>query len=412
MSALHRRTDSSQASHDSEKCQQQTHALQQFLFSRKGKWPCQYGKAIRQPLNFYNLNYHCLCSFAVALVFLTTTTWTPHVITQQLARLEQIDLKEVWSHEATAFTPWLARDENIALLGEALGLDLEVEAQEKAVGPFRADILCKDMQTNSWILIENQLERTDHSHLGQVLTYASGLGAVTIVWIAARFTEEHRATLDWLNKITDSSFRFFGIEVELWRIGGSPAAPKFNIVSKPNNWSRSVATAARALGEAELSATRIMQRDYWAGLNLCLNAEDGPLSGNKKPQPQSWMAYPIGRFGFYLGAAMARNKRQIRAELYIHGERAKAFFALLENQKGEIENDIGYALEWEELPDGQDSRIACYRNNVDPTDVADWPRQHRWLAKTLNELHRALALRVKTLHVEDEVAILLPSEAA
>jgi hypothetical protein len=200
------------------------------------------------------------------------------MITQQLARLEQMDLKEVWSHEATAFTPWLARDENIALLGEALGLDLEVEAQEKAVGPFRADILCKDIQTNSWVLIENQLERTDHSHLGQVLTYASGLGAVTIVWIAARFTEEHRSTLDWLNKITDSSFRFFGIEVELWRIGSSPAAPKFNIVSKPNNWSQSVATAARALDQAELSETRIMQRDYWAGLNVWLNTEDGLVS--------------------------------------------------------------------------------------------------------------------------------------
>jgi len=333
------------------------------------------------------------------------------MITQQLARLEQIELKEIWSHEATAFTPWLARDENIALLGEALGLDLEVEAQEKAVGPFRADILCKNIQTNSWVLIENQLERTDHSHLGQVLTYASGLGAVTIVWIAARFTEEHRSTLDWLNKITDSSFRFFGIEVELWRIGNSPAAPKFNIVSKPNNWSQSVATAARALDQVELSATRIMQRDYWAGLNVCLNAEDGLVSGNKKPQPQSWMAYPVGRFGFYLGAAMARNKRQIRAELYIHGERAKAFFALLEKQKGQIESEIGYTLEWEELPDGQDSRVARYLDEVDPTDATDWPRQHRWLAKTLNELHRALALRIKALQAEDD-AESLPAEAA
>src|SRR5262249_46601310 len=236
---------------------------------------------------------------------------------QTLGRLEQVDLRTIWATEATAFTPWLARPENLAILGEALGIDLELEAQERAVGPFRADILCKDIDTNRWVLIENQLERTDHGHLGQLLTYASGLEAVTIVWIAARFTEEHRSTLDWLNKITDESFRFFGLEVELWRIGESPAAPKFNIVSKPNEWSHSVAQAARAIDDAELSETRIKQRDYWAALNSVLDATSGPVSGNKKPQPQSWMSYPIGRSGFNLGATMIRPKNQIRAELYI-----------------------------------------------------------------------------------------------
>jgi Domain of unknown function (DUF4268) len=230
--------------------------------------------------------------------------------------------------------------------------------------------------------------------------------------IAARFTEEHRSTLDWLNKITDNSFRFFGIEVELWRIGSSPAAPKFNIVSKPNNWAQSVATAARALDEAELTETRVMQRDYWAGLNASLNAEGGLVLGNKKPQPQSWMAYPVGRFGFYLGAAMARNKRQIRAELYIYGERAKAFFALLEKQKPQIESEIGYPLEWEELPSGQDSRIARYLDGVDPTDVADRQRQHGWLAETLNEMHRVFALRVRALQVADDIENLRPNAAA
>jgi len=319
------------------------------------------------------------------------------LINQDLARLEQMELKDVWCHEATDFTPWLALEQNIALLGETLGLDLEVEAQEKAVGPFRADILCKDSQTNSWVLIENQLERTDHSHLGQVLTYASGLGAVTILWIAARFTEEHRATLDWLNKITDNSFRSFGIEVEVWRIGNSAPAPKFNVVSKPNNWSQSVALAARALDESVLSETRIMQRDYWAGLNAALIAEHGPVLGNKKPQPQSWMAYPIGRFGFYLGAAIAKNKRQIRAELYLYGERAKAFFPSLATQRAEIEAEIGFPLVWEELPDGQDSRIACYRDGTDPSDVSDWSSQHKWLATMLNQLHRVLSLRVRSL---------------
>lgn len=105
------------------------------------------------------------------------------MVAYNLGKLEKIELRDIWISESSDFTPWLAREDNLLTLGETLGLELELEAQEKAVGPFRADILCKDIGTNAWVLIENQLERTDHSHLGQLLTYASGLEAVTIVWI-------------------------------------------------------------------------------------------------------------------------------------------------------------------------------------------------------------------------------------
>src|SRR3984893_14482083 len=108
---------------------------------------------------------------------------------QQLGRLERVELHDIWASEAASFTPWLARSENIAILGETLNIELELQAQQRAVGPFRADLLCKDIDTDRWVLIENQLERTDHTHLGQLLTYASGLDAVTIIWIAARFTD-------------------------------------------------------------------------------------------------------------------------------------------------------------------------------------------------------------------------------
>jgi hypothetical protein len=317
-----------------------------------------------------------------------------------LGRLSRVELRDIWESEASDFTPWLARPENLSILAETLALDLELEAQEKSVGPFRADILCKDIGTNSWVLIENQLERTDHSHLGQLLTYASGLDAVTVVWIAARFTEEHRSTLDWLNKITDDSFRFFGLEVELWRIEDSPAAPKFNIISKPNDWSRSVAQAARAIDDTELSDIRLMQREYWTAFDQALTGASGTVTGGRKPQPQSWMSYSIGRSNMYLGAVMIRPKKRIQAELYLSGGHAKAFFHLLLRDKVPIEKDLGYALEWEELPEGQDSRIAVYLD-ADPEDRADWPRQHRWLSQRLNELHRAFAHRVKALNADD-----------
>lgn len=317
--------------------------------------------------------------------------------TKNLGRLERVELRDIWISEASDFTPWLARKENLDILGQTLGIDLELEAQERPVGPFRADILCKDIGTDRWVLIENQLERTDHNHLGQLLTYASGLEAVTIVWIAARFTEEHRSTLDWLNRITDESFRFFGLEVELWRIGNSPAAPKFNIVSKPNDWSQSVAQAARAIDDAELSETRIMQRAYWTTFDKVLSALGGPISGGKKPQPQSWMAYSIGRSHLTLNAVMVRPKKQVRAELYISSDKAKAFFHLLAVQKDEIERELGFALDWEELPAGQDSRISVSLDDADPENDADWTRQHEWLAKRLNEMHRVLAPRVRSL---------------
>lgn len=325
---------------------------------------------------------------------------------QSLGRLERVDLRDVWISEATSFTPWLARSENMAVLAETLGMDLELEAQEKNVGPFRADILCKEIDSaadNRWVLIENQLERTDHTHLGQLLTYASGLEAVTIVWIAARFTEEHRSTLDWLNKITDDSFRFFGLEVELWRIGNSPAAPKFNIVSKPNAWSHSVAQAARTIDDSELSETRIAQREYWAGLNAALDAAGGPVTGHRKPQPQSWMSFAIGRAGFHLGGVMIRPNKQIRSELYIAGDRAKSFFKLLKEQRSAIETDLGYALDWEELPARRDCRISSYLNGVDPEDKSNWPAQHAWLAKRLNDMHRVFKNRVAALDLAEDL---------
>ena len=317
-----------------------------------------------------------------------------------LGRLIRVDLRDIWTSESSEFTPWLAREDNLVVLGEALSIDIELEAQEKAVGPFRADILCKDIGTGAWVLVENQLERTDHGHLGQLLTYASGLEAVTIVWVAARFTEEHRSTLDWLNKITDESFRFFGLEVELWRIGDSLAAPKFNVVSKPNDWSRSVAQAARAIDEFELSDTRVKQRAYWAAFHQALDRATGPVSGGRKPQPQSWMGYSIGRTGFNLGAVMIRPKRQIRVELYIAGDQAKAFFHLLREQQRSLEQELGYPLEWEELPTRRDSRVSVYMRNVDPEDERDWPRQHEWLAAKINDFYRAFLARVRDLDAE------------
>ena len=309
--------------------------------------------------------------------------------------MEQVDLRTIWKNEATEFTPWLAQPENLEVLGETLGLSLETEAVEKEVGSFRADVVCRDTGTDSTVLIENQLERTDHDHLGKLLTYASSLKAVTVVWLASNFREEHRAALDWLNRITPDEFRFFGLEIELWQIGDSLVAPKFNIASKPNDWSRSVAPA---VGGTRKSETKLRQMEYWAKFHSTLDAHRGPVAGNRKPQPQAWMDYSIGRTGFNLATGMHSREKYVRVELYIAGESAGQRLGRLAEQKDEIERELGYPLEWgDQSPTARDRRVTYYLRDTDPEDEAKWPEQHEWLAKHLNDLHRAFAQRVKNL---------------
>ncbi len=317
-----------------------------------------------------------------------------------LGRLERVELRDIWATEAQDFTPWLAREENLMVLADTLAMDLELEAQEKDVGPFRADILCQNTDDGSWVLIENQLERTDHNHLGQLLTYAAGLHAVTIVWVSAQFTDEHRATLDWLNDITDENFRFFGLEVELWRIGTSPAAPKFNIVSKPNDWTRSISQAARRISDEALTDTKASHLRFWTALRKHILERGGPIRP-KKPAPRHWSTYSVGRTGFSLAATINTRGRRLGAELFIAGDDAKAFFHLLREQREEIEGALGETLDWQELPERKSSRIAVYKEHCDSTDEADWPNQHAWIAENLERLNTVFRERVKVLDADD-----------
>lgn len=324
-----------------------------------------------------------------------------------LGQLEKVDLRVAWASEAGHFTPWLAQEGNIALLGDTLGVDLEVEAQEKEVGPFRADILCKDTATGAWVLIENQLERTDHSHLGQLLTYAAGLEAVTIVWIARAFTEEHRATLDWLNEITDERFSFFGLELELWRIGDSVPAPKFNIVSKPNDWSRQVTRGANTLAEG-LTPVRQLQLEYWTAFRDYMQAGGSALK-TTKPAPQTWMNLPLGRSGIYLAAiastydSIAQNSsaNEIRAEMVISTANAKQLYGTLETQRARFEQALGEPLTWHNPPGNRSAKVYL-RKVVNLAARADWPNQHQWLREKLEKLHATFAPVVRTLGVPED----------
>lgn len=155
-----------------------------------------------------------------------------------LGRIESVPVREVWKHEAQDFTKWLAREENLSMLGEACGLDLELVDTESAVGSFAVDIFAQESGTGRKVVIENQLEDTNHDHLGKIITYAAGKNADAVIWIVARARDEHRQAIEWLNSHTDDDCSFFLVEIEAWRIGDSPVAPRFNVVESPNEWAR------------------------------------------------------------------------------------------------------------------------------------------------------------------------------
>lgn len=314
-----------------------------------------------------------------------------------LSRLERVPLRTFWLDEARDFTPWLAGEENIALLGETIGVDLEVQEQEARVGPFRADILCRDTVTDSLVLVENQLERTDHTHLGQLFTYAAGLDAVTVVWIAERFTEEHRAALDWLNRITHEGFHFFGIEIELWRIGDSALAPKFSLVSKPNDWAKTVREVASGPRKT-LTESQQLQVEYWASFGEYLRDRDSRFNA-PKPAPQHWVSWGVGRTGFNLGANVYAHFNEsggASVYLWIGADGATAYYEQLLADREAIEVELGFAPVWLEKPDAKSSSIEV-RGGPDPNDRDVWPELHEWMHARMDAFDRAFRPRIRAL---------------
>lgn len=318
---------------------------------------------------------------------------------RKLGTLKKVDLRSIWTTEHLEFTPWLAQEQNLSALADVIGLELELEAQEKDVGPFRADILCKNVDDGSWVLIENQIEKTDHKHLGQLLTYAAGLQAVTIVWISSKFTDEHRATLDWLNKITDENFRFFGLEIELWKIDNSLPAPQFKTISNPNNWSKTVMSAANKIADESATGTQKRHYEYWIALHQYLENHDSKL----RPQAagaQHWQIFTIGRSGIHVSALLNSRDKRIGVEIcFTHKEHSKAFFNLIKRDQLYIEKEVGQPLDWRELPEKTSSKISLFKNS-DPTNQADWTNQHAWFKQMLETFDRVFRQRVRDINLD------------
>lgn len=312
----------------------------------------------------------------------------------KIGKLNKVDIRELWKGEATDFTPWLAKDENIKQLEETIQIELEVIEQEKNVGPFRADILCKNTIDDHYVLIENQLEKTDHTHLGQIMTYAAGLDAVTVIWIAKEFTEEHRATIDWLNRITDEQFNFFGIEIEAYKIGDSLPAPLFQIVSKPNEWSRTIKSAAAS--NQNLTETKSLNIEYWTAMKQYFE-EKGTFLKQQKPQPQHWTNFALGKSNFYLAAVSSVRDNFLRVEFLINSDTSKEDFRKLkEKYETQSYEQIGENLIWDELKDKKVSWI-YFKKDANVSERNDWNNQHQWFMETLEKFDKFFRPKVKQI---------------
>lgn len=300
-----------------------------------------------------------------------------------LSKLERVPLREAWKHEANDFTPWLAEEDNLNTLADALGLaDLELVATEHWVGEFKLDILCTS--GDDQVIIENQLEKTNHSHLGQILTYAAGTGAKKVIWVAESFRPEHVAALEFLNQNTTEELSFFAVEVELWRIGDSPFAPKFEVVAKPNDWAKSGREQTKAAANA--TPTKQLQLKLWHALVDVL-AQKAPNIRPQTPRPQHWLNIAIGRAGFKIAPTASHKDDRLGVEVYIFHNESKKMYEALSSQKPSIEQALGFELDWQELPDAHACRIATWRQDSPIEDEAQWGAYLDWFVQRIVKMN-------------------------
>ena len=315
---------------------------------------------------------------------------------KKLGKLSKIvDLRECWDNEADKFTPWLSK--NLELLGEAINMELELEEKEYLLpeSNFKVDILAKRMveeEEEHYVVIENQLEKTDHKHLGQLLTYASGLKAKAVVWIAKTFNDEHKKALDWLNE-NHSNIAFFGLEIELWKIGDSLLAPKFNVVSKPNNWFKTVQAHIQS---KNLSDRQLLQQEFWIGFQEYLK-EQGSYLSLKKSQPKHWVDISMGSSDFWLCFTVSSQKKRLSCKFIIR-KKNQRFFKLKE-QKNLIEQKLNAKLDWKELSDR--SHITQYKSG-DFRNREEWPQLFEWLKDRAEAFHKTFQKQIKNLEGEDK----------
>lgn len=296
----------------------------------------------------------------------------------KFSELKRIPLSETWNHEAHEFTPWLV--ENVQTLGNALGMDIEIVDREASVGDFSLDLLARDLGSSKTVVIENQFNRTDHDHLGKLLTYAAGFDASIVVWISEEVRDEHRQAMEWLNQRTDTETQFFAIVAEVLQIDDSNPALNFKLVVSPNEWQKS----KKQETSTNLSPKQKKYKDYFQGLVDELR-ENHKFTGAKVGLPQNWYYFPSGFGGINYGAWFTQGSK-VRALVSISRKNRMKLFEALEERKVEITSNFGSSLEWERNAEKQETFIFVHRDaDIDSTD-SELEEIREWHIKNLLKL--------------------------
>src|SRR5699024_4617049 len=273
--------------------------------------------------------------------------------------------------------------------------ELEVEGTEVAVGPYSADILVKDAGSNDYIVIENQLEKTDHDHLGKAITYASVLDASAVIWIAANFTEEHKKALDWLNHHISNSISFYGVSLELWSIDASKPAVRFNVVSQPTEIIKQTAISKST---ESLTPARKLQLEVWSEFREKLKIHP-EIPSVQTARPQYWYNVSLGRSGIHLSNIAPTSSNHIGVRVYINNKIADSVLNQLIKYKDDIESEIGEELEWDPNPENRDKIISLKREaNIEDKDK--WNEYLQWLVNKTVKFRRTFGKRIKTMDFE------------
>lgn len=307
----------------------------------------------------------------------------------ELSRIERLDPRAVWAHEAHELTPWLL--ENADVLADTLGIDLELSIAEHPVGSFSLDLLGRDLTNDCVLMVENQLSPTDHDHLGKLITYAAGTDAKTVIWLAPSFREEHRQALDLLNDLGGDRVRFFGVQLGVIRVDGSVPAPLFDLRAQPNDWHAQVSAAARSGSQGGVKPA--LYTTFWQRFLERVHTEHPDWTNARKAVAANWFSMPCPFKGGPFYSVSFGQGAKIKSELYIDyqdGERADALFAALMERRAQIEASYGGALSWEELPERRASRVADYADG-DVTRADEHDRYIDWFFASGKRLRAAIS---------------------
>ena len=277
----------------------------------------------------------------------------------KIEKLTEVNIKELWKHEQHDFSNWLAKEENIKLIDDIIGLTLVDINKEVYVGSYRCDIVATDETTGDRVIIENQLEASDHDHLGKVITYASGLGAKVAVWIVKQAREEHRSAIEWLNNNTSDDLSFFLLELHAYKIGDSNSAPKFEIVEKPNGF---IKASKKTKTSGDIGKAEAERLEFWEAFNDAIIRNGKPFNV-RKATTDHWYDVAIGTSEAHISITLVNKESVIGVELYINDN--KDLFDRLYEQKELIESEIGFTFDWRRLDEGKAARVVHYIKGLD-----------------------------------------------